>query len=170
MKKFLPFNKKKKPHSLLSKQCFQLLFLNPASRQFLGKKIRSFSSAAFSPCLQCSVPEHVFPVFSKSSLFLSGAGCRLQFGIEQLCAFFGCRGGRSLSCSCLCVFCVCVPKGSSTQLAETECLVLLGSGCLQNEHFQCSFPALVLCRWNFSKGRSMVLCKTEIMLFIWVES
>lgn len=70
----------------------------------------------------------------------------------------------------MCILCVCAPKHSSTQLAETKGLVLLGSGCLQNEHFQCSFPA-----WFFEffvgiseRGRSMVLCKTEITLFIWV--
>lgn len=63
-----------------------------------------------------------------------------------------------------------MPKGSSTQLAETECLVLLGSGCLQNEHFQCSFPAWFCAVVISERGKSMVLCEAEIKLFIWVES
>lgn len=68
------------------------------------------------------------------------------------------------------MFCVCVPKHSSTQLAETECLVLLGSGCLQNEHFQRSFPAWFSAVGISERGRSVVLCETEIKLFIRVES
>lgn len=69
----------------------------------------------------------------------------------------------------MCFVCVFVPKHSSTQLAETVRCFWARGVCkmyISSVHFPGWFCAVGISE----RGRSVVLCETEIKLFLWVRA
>ena len=129
-----------------------IIFPESSEKTVSRRRLKSFSSVAFYPCLQYFVTEHIsFDVFSKSRLSLSGVGSKMQFKIEQLSAFCERVGGGSLSFRCMyvCIVCVRAHKHSSTQMHKLNAFCFWAQDVCKINICSVVFPCLVSCHYSF---------------------
>lgn len=142
---------------------FLIIFPESSEKTVSRRRLKSFSSVAFYPCLQYFITEHISSdVFSKSRLSISGVGSKIQFKIEPLSASCERVGGRSLSFRCMFV-CVCiiymrVCKHSGTQMHKLNAFCFWAQDLCKINICSVTFPHLVSCHSSFWKGGAQRFC------------
>lgn len=122
------------------------------------RRLKSFSSVAFSPRLRYFVTEHVSAdIFSQISL--GGVGSKTQLRIAQLCALWTCRRCKLRLYMYGCALCVCVRKHSWTQMHKLNAFCFGAQDVCKINICSVGFPGLVSCRDSFWRG--------ELVGFVW---
>lgn len=157
MEKFLPFKKKNQPHSLFSKQCFQLLFLNPARRQFQGKNSNLSQVPHFNPVCRVLFLSTFCLYFPRAACFSAGLGAGSSLELNSFVLFLGAEVGEVWAvAACVCFVCVC-PKAAahSWQKLSVWCFWARGV-CKMNIFSVPSLPGFV--PLEFLKGADQWFC------------